>query len=182
MLPDTIRLSIQTPGRYSWSPPPSLFLWSLRPFMNIDKPSLLCLMLTPWKIILAVSLTHNPPRGTAQNQCTATSDTKTSPSARRELEVRTFENNGLISVRVLMMMEVRTRVKAVSQQACDAVWKGHFSNSLPDIVKQWQLSSGIMSTQKDMHRPKKTICSKGQPCNTSVIQTPNKRKRDTWGS
>lgn len=145
--------------------------------MNIDKPSLLCLMLTPWKIMLAVSLTHNPPRGTAQNQCTATSDTKT----RRELEVRTYKNSSLISVRVLMMMEVRSRVKAVSQQACDAVRKGHFSNSLPDIVKQWQLSSGIMSTQKEMHRPKKTICSKGQPCNTSVIQTQTKGRK-TWGS
>lgn len=177
MLPDTIRLSVQTPGRYSWSPPQSLFLWSLRPLMNIDKPSLLCLMLTPWKIMLAVSLTHNPPRGTAQNQCTATSDTK----MRRELEVRTYKNSSLISVRVLMMMEVRTRVKAVSQQACDAVRKGHFSNSLPDIVKQWQLSSGIMSTQKEMHRPKKTICSKGQPCNTSVIQTQTKGRK-TWGS
>lgn len=105
MLPDTIRLSVQTPGRYSWSPPRSLFLWSLRPFMNIDKPSPLCLMLTPWKIMLAVSLTHNPPRGTAQNRCTATSDTKT----RRELEVRTYKNSSLISVRVLMMMEARTR-------------------------------------------------------------------------
>lgn len=83
--------------------------------------------------MLAVSLTHNPPRGTAQNQCTATSDTKT----RRELEVRTYKNSSLISVRVLMMMEVRTRVKAVSQQALHfAVRKGHFSNSLPDIVKQ----------------------------------------------
>lgn len=107
------------------------------------------------------------------------------PSVGRELEVRAYNEESLDSrwdwmMMMMMMEEMHIHVKALSQRACDGVTSCVFVSWRDRFPTACMISSGsdssVLGIMGALHhtgkiqRPKKAICSKGQPRNTAALK------------